>query len=352
MSKKRVLAGIMSLLLLITSVFTGNVVTAKADGTTASFGIRVTPMDGVQSISYQIGNAEAVSIPTSEFLGQPEDEGGNIWYTWNSTETVEAGTTVTLSVTATEGYSIDDQKSVLEKQIVVDDSNVFEVRLATSPASDPGRDVNMTFVGATSVAINETEGCTANYTVGTENVSVNISKGTLTGNTLQINTNDIPSSFTFTGYNTGTMNAKVYTDEGFSNSIGWNSENNSAFFTGEGSVPDDFNFTIETSSQSSDTNGKIRFLCQSNPVTGGHVRVSFAGSSDVGVPENEDNSYGMIDLPQDASNSTEVCFKFEANNGYSLDTGRGVSIRVNGEQTFLTANGEGAYTYTLPDSPL
>lgn len=42
MSKKRVLAGIMSLLLLITSVFTGNVVTAKADDTAGQIAVTIT----------------------------------------------------------------------------------------------------------------------------------------------------------------------------------------------------------------------------------------------------------------------------------------------------------------------
>ncbi len=352
-SKKRILAGIMSLLLVITTVFMGNVVTRAAEENTSSFQIRITPIEGVTSISYQIAGNGAVSIGLNDFMEQPVDESGTVWYTWNYTGTVAVGTTVALSVTTANGYSI-EQNSVLEKSIVADDSNEFEVRLATSPTSDPGRNVNMTFVGAASVTANEngTEGCMANYTVGTENVSVNISKGTLTGNTLQINKNDIPSSFTFTNYNTGTMNAKVYTDEGFSNSIGWNSENSSAFFTGEGSVPDSFNFTIEASSQSSNNNGKIRFHCQDNPVTGGHVSVSFDGSEYVGVPENEDNSYGTIDLPQGVSNLTVVYFKFEENNGYSLDTGRGVAIWLDGESTPLTANAEGAYTYTLPDSPL
>lgn len=403
MSKKRFLAGFMGLLLLITSVFTGNVMTAKAV-TNSTIRFNDQTSEGETSKAYQYGR---VSYKI----------GDGRWTEVTSADEISISTidTVYFRLIANENYQVDMTRNVNLYSTKDSGSQTLTVNTDDESGTVTGipnaqyfmftpeaNEETQTLYGyeicfgfeAVSQSGGETGGGTQYGDGGALrfNVSNNGNGGTVTfavtsssigaasGTTYTVggdSNNDDPamqralSNLQFASGDTITISATPNTEANYEISQfsvlvnGASRDVSTAIVDGkvtsfvvtitedEATKPVEVNVDFQgQNSGGSDNNGKIRFLCRSNPVTGGHVRVSFDGSSYVGVLENEDNSYGTIDLPQDASNSTVVYFKFEANSGYSLDTGRGVAIWVDGVSTALTENAEGAYTYTLPESPL
>lgn len=101
---RRILSLVMSLCMVLSLLITNSSIAYAASG----FGIRLTPLDKIESIQYQIGTDEAVSIDKADFETASEaDPGGNVWSNWSYTGTVEDETTVNLIVKPVEGYEID-----------------------------------------------------------------------------------------------------------------------------------------------------------------------------------------------------------------------------------------------------
>lgn len=71
--------------------------------------------------------------------------------------------------------------------------------------------------------------------------------------------------------------------------------------------------------------GSLRFTCQGHAIEGGSIYYKLdAADSFTKVSEEEDH-YASIDV----STASKITIKFVANNGYQLDTGRGVTVRAN-----------------------
>ncbi|MGN0438635.1 MAG: InlB B-repeat-containing protein [Lachnospiraceae bacterium] len=137
---RRLLSFVMSLCMVLSLLITNSSMVYAASG----FSIRLTPIDKLESIQYQIGTDEAVAIDMAQFETAAEaDPGGNVWSNWSYSGTVEDGTTVNLIVKPVEGYEIDtvrlessgascqangDGTYTLSKT-VSSDSNEFEIGL-------------------------------------------------------------------------------------------------------------------------------------------------------------------------------------------------------------------------------
>ncbi|MCI5620119.1 MAG: hypothetical protein MR355_00920 [Lachnospiraceae bacterium] len=144
---KSLLAVFMSVLM-VCSLFLTNDMSAWAD-TSTSFRLRLTPLDGVESISYQIGGAAAVSIEKSAIQQQSPDPSGTVWYNWSYGENVDVGTVVTVTVKLADGYAVDtvagntgnkneDGRYSFTKTIAEASNNEFEIRLATQNSGGGG----------------------------------------------------------------------------------------------------------------------------------------------------------------------------------------------------------------------
>ena len=141
MSKKRVLAGIMSLLLLITSVFTGNVVTARADEVTEYNDFNPDVTNNLYMVELRNCNATCGSVSFGTTVVDSKVNPGDM----NESKSRFEGSTVIISFTPIEGEFVDriqigsteyrpgDGNCVLPENLVVGEDEVFTF---TTQASD------------------------------------------------------------------------------------------------------------------------------------------------------------------------------------------------------------------------
>ncbi|MGN0343151.1 MAG: hypothetical protein ACI4DO_10205, partial [Roseburia sp.] len=144
---KSLLAVLMSVLM-VCSLFLTNDMSAWAD-TSPSFQIKLTPLDGIDSISYQIGENAAVEINKGSIQEREPDPSNTVWYDWSYDGSVDVDTEVTVTVKLAEGYEVDtadgdtgiqnqDGTYSFTKTIEEDSSNEFKIRLGLESANPPG----------------------------------------------------------------------------------------------------------------------------------------------------------------------------------------------------------------------
>lgn len=104
---------------------------------------------------------------------------------------------------------------------------------------------------------------------------------------------------------------------------------------------------------SSGNPGEICFTCQSNIITGGSVFYKLNETEDFTKVSEENNQYNSITLT-DAD--TSVTIKFVAYEDYRLDTTRGVTLRINGNEVFRSTDtnisdftSESGYTFNISE---
>lgn len=89
--------------------------------------------------------------------------------------------------------------------------------------------------------------------------------------------------------------------------------------------------------------GKFTFTCQGDAGTsGGDVYYKLNGEGDFQRVNITDGNYETIDV----STSTSITIQIKPNDGYQLDTGRGVKLSVNGNEKFNTQNGDNIADFT------
>ena len=100
------------------------------------------------------------------------------------------------------------------------------------------------------------------------------------------------------------------------------------------------------------SSGELRFTCQSQMITGGSIYYKLNYTDDFTKVSEENNQYNSISLTE----ATSIAIKFVANEGYKLDTTRGVTLRINGMDEFSSTNeniadftSESGYTFNLYD---
>ena len=143
---KQILAYLMSAVILCSTLLTNSIV-ARAAEDTGTFRIRLTPMDGCNSISYQIGEEAIVDLEKNQFTENPEDQSGTVWYSWESSDPIAAGTTIKVTVSPAEGYTKDgeateneDGSYTYQTTVVASESKEIEIRLAKD--NNPGSQAN------------------------------------------------------------------------------------------------------------------------------------------------------------------------------------------------------------------
>ena len=143
---KQILAYLMSAVILCSTLLTNSIV-ARAAEDTGTFRIRLTPMDGCNSISYQIGEEAIVDLEKNQFTENPEDQSGTVWYSWESSDPIAAGTTIKVTVSPAEGYTKDgeateneDGSYTYQTTVVASESKEIEIRLAKD--NKPGSQAN------------------------------------------------------------------------------------------------------------------------------------------------------------------------------------------------------------------
>ena len=143
---KRILAYLMSAVIMCSTLLTNSIV-ARAAEDTGTFRIRLTPMDGCNSISYQIGEEAIVDLEKNQFTENPEDQSGTVWYSWESSDPIAAGTTIKVTVSPAEGYTKDgeateneDGSYTYQTTVVASESKEIEIRLAKD--NNPGSQAN------------------------------------------------------------------------------------------------------------------------------------------------------------------------------------------------------------------
>ena len=143
---KRILAYLMSAVIMCSTLLTNSIV-ARAAEDTGTFRIRLTPMDGCNSISYQIGEEAIVNLEKNQFTENPEDQSGTVWYSWESSDPIAAGTTIKVTVSPAEGYTKDgeateneDGSYTYQTTVVASESKEIEIRLAKD--NKPGSQAN------------------------------------------------------------------------------------------------------------------------------------------------------------------------------------------------------------------
>ena len=143
---KRILAYLMSAVIMCSTLLTNSIV-ARAAEDTGTFRIRLTPMDGCNSISYQIGEEAIVDLEKNQFTENPEDQSGTVWYSWESSDPIAAGTTIKVTVSPAEGYTKDgeateneDGSYTYQTTVVASESKEIEIRLAKD--NKPGSQAN------------------------------------------------------------------------------------------------------------------------------------------------------------------------------------------------------------------
>ena len=143
---KRILAYLMSAVIMCSTLLTNSIV-ARAAEDTGTFRIRLTPMDGCNSISYQIGEEAIVDLEKNQFTDNPEDQSGTVWYSWESSDPIAAGTTIKVTVSPAEGYTKDgeateneDGSYTYQTTVVASESKEIEIRLAKD--NKPGSQAN------------------------------------------------------------------------------------------------------------------------------------------------------------------------------------------------------------------
>lgn len=99
--------------------------------------------------------------------------------------------------------------------------------------------------------------------------------------------------------------------------------------------------------------GKLGFTCQSEAITGGSIFYKLNNAGDFIKVSEENNRYNSVSL---SDTDTSIAIKFEINEGYSLDTVRGVTLRVDGNDVFSSTNdnvgdfvSENGHTFILAD---
>ena len=143
---KQILAYLMSAVIMCSTLLTNSIV-ARAAEDTGTFRIRLTPMDGCNSISYQIGEEAIVDLEKNQFTENPEDQSGTVWYSWESSDPIAAGTTIKVTVSPAEGYTKDgeateneDGSYTYQTTVVASESKEIEIRLAKD--NKPGSQAN------------------------------------------------------------------------------------------------------------------------------------------------------------------------------------------------------------------
>ena len=81
--------------------------------------------------------------------------------------------------------------------------------------------------------------------------------------------------------------------------------------------------------------GEFSFTCQSEAITGGSIFYKLNNAGDFIKVSEENNRYNAVTL---SDTDTSIAIKFAVNEGYSLDTVRGVTLRVNGNDVFGSNN--------------
>lgn len=100
------------------------------------------------------------------------------------------------------------------------------------------------------------------------------------------------------------------------------------------------------------TVGELCFTCQGGMITGGSIYYKLNNTDDFTKVGEENNQYNSISITE----ATSIAIKFAINEGYKLDTTRGVTLRVNGMDEFRSTNdniadftSESGYTFGLSD---
>ena len=98
--------------------------------------------------------------------------------------------------------------------------------------------------------------------------------------------------------------------------------------------------------------GEMRFTCMNEAITGGSVYYKLDNTGDFIKASEEGNQYNPITL----GSATSITIRLAVNDGYELDTVRGVKLSVNGGEAFSSTTenvaefvSEQGYTFNLSE---
>lgn len=101
------------------------------------------------------------------------------------------------------------------------------------------------------------------------------------------------------------------------------------------------------------TPGELSFMCKNEAITGGSIYYKLNNTGDFIKVSEEGNQYNPITLTDEA---TSITVRLAVNDGYELDTVRGVSFSVDGNEAFSSTNdniaeftSEQGYTFNLSE---
>ena len=99
--------------------------------------------------------------------------------------------------------------------------------------------------------------------------------------------------------------------------------------------------------------GEMRFTCKNEAITGGSIYYKLNNTGDFIKVSEENNQYSSITLTDEA---TSITIRLAVNDGYELDTVRGVSLSINGNEAFSSTDdniaeftSEQGYTFNLSE---
>lgn len=149
---------------------------------------------------------------------------------------------------------------------------------------------------------------------------------------------------TLTDFNADTMQVKLVAGDGFSTTLKVINGETSLSARDQGGLPDG-TLTFSVVAKGGDepgsdpgpgpggnpsNPGEFSFTCQSQMITGGSIFYKINGAVEFSKVSEENNKYNFITL----TGATSITIKFVANEGYKLDTTRGVKLKVNGVDRF------------------